>query len=76
MPAEVRPRPWSAFRRRTPEAELPKTELAAKSEDNKKLRASLSEQTPPATPHVRSKKDGKLSRFFQHFGRRSSGEIE
>ena len=53
-----------------------KAQLAAKSEDNKKLRASLSEQTPPATPHVRSKKDGKLSRFFQHFGRRSSGEIE
>ena len=51
-----------------------KAELAAKSEDNKKLRASLSEQTSPATPHGRSKKDGKLSRIFQHFGRRSSSE--
>ena len=51
-----------------------KAQLAIKSEDNKKLRASLSEQTAPATPHARSKKDGKLSRFFQHFGRRSSGE--
>ena len=49
-----------------------KAKLAAKSEDNQKLRASLSEQTAPATPHARSKKDGKLTRIFQHFGRRSS----
>ena len=49
-----------------------KAQLAAKSADNKKLRTSLSEQTAPATPHARSKKDGKLTRIFQHFGRRSS----
>lgn len=46
-----------------------KAKLAAKSEDNKKLRDALSEQAAPATPHVRSKNDGKLSRFFKHFGR-------
>ena len=49
-----------------------KTELAAKSEDNKKLRASPSKQTAPTTPHGRSEKDGSwLSRFFKHFGRAS-----
>ena len=50
-----------------------KAELAAKSEDNKKLRASLSKQTAPTTPHDRSEKDGSwLSRFFKHFGRASA----
>ena len=50
-----------------------KAELAAKSEDNKKLRASLSKQTAPTTPHDRSEKDGsRLSRFFKHFGRASA----
>ena len=50
-----------------------KAKLAAKSEDNKKLRASLSKQTAPTEPHDRSEKDGSwLSRFFKHFGRASS----
>ena len=48
-----------------------KAKLAAKSEDNKKLRASLSGQTAPTTPHVRSGKDGMLSRVFKPFGRAS-----
>lgn len=48
-----------------------KAKLAAESEDNKKLRAFLSEQTAPTTPHVRSGKGGMLSRGFKPFGRAS-----